>query len=238
MRKPFSDPRVRLALNYAVDKQAFIKVVFNGHADPMDSPMPPLLGFYEKQGSYPYDPAKAKALLAEAGYPNGFESTLTGGGDTLVQRGMQFIQQQLAIVGVKVNVEPLEAGVLTAKEFNVKGPEDATIVMLYGGWSSSTGDADWGMRPMLYTKSFPPVLFNMAWYSNPVTDASIEEGLATVDPNRRAAAYAKAQAQVWKDAPWIFLSVDHNLAAYSKKLNGAFMRPDQQFHLTADASLD
>jgi glutathione transport system substrate-binding protein len=197
-----------------------------------------LLGFYQKQGSYPYDPAKAKALLAEAGYPNGFESTLTGGGDTLVQRGMQFIQQQLAIVGVKVNVEPLEAGVLTAKEFNVKGPEDATIVMLYGGWSSSTGDADWGMRPMLYTKSFPPVLFNMAWYSNPVTDAAIEEGLATVDPNRRAAAYAKAQAQVWKDAPWIFLSVDHNLAAYSKKLNGAFMRPDQQFHLTADASLD
>ena len=79
MRKPFSDPRVRLALNYAVDKQAFAKVVFSGYADPMDSPMPPLLGFYQKQGSYPYDPAKAKALLAEAGYPNGFETTLTGG---------------------------------------------------------------------------------------------------------------------------------------------------------------
>jgi glutathione transport system substrate-binding protein len=238
MRKPFSDPRVRLALNYAVDKQAFSRVVFNGHADPMDSPMPPLLGFYQKQGSYPYDPAKAKALLAEAGYPNGFETTLTGGADTLVQRGMQFIQQQFANVGVKVTVEPLEAGVLTAKEFNVKGPDDATIVMLYGGWSSSTGDADWGMRPMLYTKAFPPVLFNMAWYSNPVTDAAIEGGLATVDPTKRAAAYAKAQAQVWQDAPWIFLQVDHNLAAYSKKLHGAFMRPDQQFHLTADASLD
>src|SRR5580704_938766 len=84
MRKPFSDPHVRLALNYAVDKQAFIKVVFNGHADQMDSPMPPLLGFYQKQGSYPYDPAKAKALLAEAGYPNGFETTLTGGSNTLV----------------------------------------------------------------------------------------------------------------------------------------------------------
>jgi glutathione transport system substrate-binding protein len=238
MRKPFNDVRVRQALNYAVDKQAFIKVVFNGHADPMDSPMPPSLGFYQKQGSYPYDPAKAKALLAEAGYPNGFESTLTGGSDTLVQRGMQFVQQQLAIVGVKVNVEPLESGVLTAKEFNVQKPEDATIVMLYGGWSSSTGDADWGMRPMLYTKSFPPVLANLAWYSDPVTDEAIEAGLATVDPNKRAAAYAKAQAQVWKDAPWIFLDIDHNLAAYSKKLHGAFMRPDQQFHLIEDASLD
>jgi hypothetical protein len=43
---------------------------------------------------------------------------------------------------------------------------------------------------------------------------------------------------VWKDAPWIFLDIDHNLAAYSKKLHGAFMRPDQQFHLIEDASLD
>ena len=56
---------------------------------------------------------------------------------------------------MKLNVEPLEAGVLTAKMFNVQKPEDATIVMLYGGWSSSTGDADWGMRPMLYTKVVP-----------------------------------------------------------------------------------
>jgi glutathione transport system substrate-binding protein len=238
MRKPFDDPRVRLALNYAIDKQAFSKVVFSGYSDPMDSPMPPLLGFYQKQGSYPYDPAKAKALLAEAGYPNGFESTITGGVPTLAQRGMQFVQQQLAAVGVTLKIEPLEAGVLTAKMFNVKGPEDATIVMLYTGWSSSTGDADWGMRPMLYTKSFPPVLANLAWYSNPVTDAAIQEGLATVDPTKRAAAYAQAQAQAWKDVPWIFLGVDRNLAAYSKKLHGAFMRPDQQFHLTEDASLD
>jgi len=237
MRKPFSDPRVRLALNYAVDKQAFIKVVFSGHADPMDSPMPPLLGFYQKQGSYAYDPEKAKALLAEAGYPNGFETTLTGGSNTLVQRGMQFIQQQLAAVGVTVKIESLEAGVLLAKMFNVQKPEDATIVMLYGGWSSSTGDADWGMRPMLYTRAFPPVLSNLAWYSNPTTDAAIEEGLSTTDPVKRAAAYAKAQAQVWHDAPWIFLAVDHNLAAYSKNLTGAFMRPDQQFHLTEDADL-
>jgi glutathione transport system substrate-binding protein len=239
MRKPFSDIRVRQALNYAVDKQAFIKVVFSGHADPMDSPEPALLDFYQKQPTtYAYDPAKAKALLAEAGYPNGFEATLTGGVDTLVQRGMQFIQQQLAVVGVKINVEPLEAGVLTAKMFNVKGPEDATITMLYGGWSSSTGDADWGTRPMLYTKSFPPVLSNLAWYSNPATDAAIEAGLATTDTAKRGAAYAKVQEQVWKDAPWIFLDVDHNLAAYSKKLHGSAMRPDQQFYLRDDATLD
>ena len=62
--------------------------------------------------------------------------------------------------------------------------------------------------------------------------------MATVDPTKRAAAYAKVQEQAWKDAPWIFLSVDRSLAAYSKKLHGASMRPDQQFYLRTDASLD
>ena len=238
MRKPFSDLRVRQALNYAVDKQAYIKVVWSGYADPMDSPMPAGLPFYKKQGEYKYDPAKAKQLLAEAGYPNGFDATITGGNPTLSQRGMQFLQQQLGMVGVRLKVEALESGVLTAKMFNVTKPEDATITMLYGGWSSSTGDADWGTRPMLYTKSFPPVLSNLAWYSNPITDAAIEEGLSTVDPIKRAAAYAKVQAQVWHDAPWIFLSVDRSIAAYSKRLTGAYIRPDLQVDLDPDADLN
>lgn len=238
LRKPYSDIRVREALNYAIDKQAFIKVVFSGYADPLESTMPPGLAFYVKQGSWPYDPAKAKALLAEAGYPNGFDMTLTGPVNTLAQRGMQFIQQQLAAVGVRVKVEPLEAGVLTAKEFNVPKPEDATITALYAAWSSSTGDADWGSRPILYTKSWPPVLSNLAWYSDPVTDAAIEEGLSTTDPKIRAGAYAKVQAQAWKDVPWIILAVEHNLAAYSKRLTGAYMRPDQQFSLEPDATLN
>jgi glutathione transport system substrate-binding protein len=238
LRKPFDDIRVRQALNYAIDKQAFIKVVFSGHADMLESTMPPGLDFYQKQGSWPYDPAKARALLAEAGYPNGFDSVLTGGVDTLAQRGMQFVQQQLGAVGVRLKLEPLEAGVLTAKMFNISKPDDATIVMLYAAWSSSTGDADWATRPILYTKAFPPVLANLSFYSNPITDAAIEEGLSTIDPAKRGAAYAKAQAQAWKDTPWIVLAVEHNLAAYSKKLTGAYMRPDQQFSLEPDAALN
>ena len=238
MRKPFTDVRVRQALNYALNKEAFIKVIYRGYADPLDSPEPELMDFYKKQGSYAYDPAKAKQLLAEAGYPNGFDDTLTGGNSTQAAQGMEFIQQQLAAVGVHVKVEELEAGVLTAKEFNVQKPSDATITMLYGGWSSSTGDADWALRPLFATSAFPPVLFNMSWYSNPIADKGIQDGLATTDPARRGAAYATVQEQLWKDAPWIFLAVPHNLAAYAKGLKGAYVRPDAQFDLDPDATLN
>jgi glutathione transport system substrate-binding protein len=149
---------------------------------------------------------------------------------------MEFIQQQLAAVGVKVTVAPLEAGLATAKLWGVKTPEDATMQMNYSGWSSSTGDADWGLRPLLYSQSFPPNLFNIAYYSSKVTDGQIEAGLATADPAKRAVAYSAAQAQIWKDAPWIFLSVDRLLAGQSKKLSGVYYLPDGGL-LTEDAAL-
>ncbi len=67
---------MRQALNYAVDKAAYCKVVGERLLQPSLSPLPDLLGFYEPQKPYPYDVAKAKALLAEAGYPNGFETEI------------------------------------------------------------------------------------------------------------------------------------------------------------------
>jgi glutathione transport system substrate-binding protein len=226
MKKPFDDLRVRHALNYAVDKKAFIKVVFNGQADPMDAPLPPGLGFYAKQSEWPYDLAKAKQLLAEAGYPNGFETEMFSANNTTNIRAMNFLQQQLAAVGVKVNVQPLEAGVAAAKVWNVEKPEDATVKMQYAGWSASTGDADWGLRPLFWGKGFPPKLFNVAYYHNPEVDKAIEAGIATADPARRGESYKAVQEQIWQDAPWIVLAVEHVLAGQSKKLGGVYQIPD------------
>jgi len=238
LRKPFGDVRVRQALNYAVDKQAFMKVVFAGYAVPLDSALPTLLPGHESQPTaYSYDPAKARALLAEAGYPNGFETVLWGSNTTTSQRGMSFLQQQLAAVGVKVSVEPLESGTAAAKIWSVKTPEEATTMMHYTAWSASTGDADWGLRPLFYSRGFPPALFNTAYYANKDVDAAIEAGLTTADAVKRLEAYKAAQALIWKDAPWIFLASDDNISAQSKRLSGIYVMPDQQM-LMEDAALN
>ncbi len=226
MRKPFSDIRVREALNYAIDKKTFVKVVFGGYGQPLDSIIPPDLAFHVKQGPWPYNPARAKKLLAEAGYPHGFSTVMWGPVATLAKRGMEFVQQQLAQVGVKVTLEPLEAGVAVQKLWGVKKPQDATMQMDYTGWSASTGDADWGIRPLLYSKSYPPNLFNISYYHSALTDKYIEEGLASADPAKRAIAYAKAQKQAWHDAPWVFLSVDKLLGGEAKNLHGVWYMPD------------
>jgi len=119
--------------------------------------------------------------------------------------------------------------VLSQKIWSVQTPEEATVEMYYGGWSSSTGDADWALRPLLWGKGFPPKLVNVAYYSNPEVDQALEAAVATADEAKRAEAYAKVQAQVWQDAPWIDLAVEHVLSAQAKDLSGVFVLPDRGF---------
>jgi glutathione transport system substrate-binding protein len=182
-------------------------------------------------GSYDFNLDKAKDLLKEAGLENGFEADIWSTSNTESIRAAQFIQQQLAQINVKLNVLPLESGVAVQKIWSVEKPEDATIQMYYTGWSSSTGDADWGIRPLLYGQSFPPALFNVSYFKNAKVDAAIEGALGTADAAKRGAFYAEAQKAAWESAPWIFLGVSQNLAAKSKTLSGAYMQPDRGFIL-------
>jgi glutathione transport system substrate-binding protein len=225
-KKPFDDVRVRRALNYAIDKTAFIRVAYSGYATPQDAPVAPGIAFYARQGVWPYDPAKAKQLLAEAGYPDGFSTEIWTFNNTINTRAVQVLQQQLAAVGVKVNVVPLEPGLATAKLWGVKTPEEAEMQMFYGSWAPSTGDADWALRPLLSSKSYPPTLYNLAYYHNDAVDAAIAKGLSTANATVRKEAYDEVQKIVWQDAPWIFLSVDTLLAGRDKHLTGLRQQPD------------
>jgi len=108
----------------------------------------------------------------------------------------------------------------------VPGPEQSQLQTYFGAWSASTGDADWGLRPLFYSKGAPPRLYNVGYYSNPDVDKDIEGGLATPDPAKRAALYADAQKRIWDDAPWIFLGVDRILYAHAKNLANVYQIPD------------
>ncbi|WOC15076.1 glutathione ABC transporter substrate-binding protein [Pseudochrobactrum sp. MP213Fo] len=231
MKKPFDDIRVRHAFNHAVDKDAYCKIVYNDICEPADSIIPKNLAFHVTAGNYEFNVEKAKELMKEAGFESGFETEIWSNSNTESIRAAQFIQQQLAQINVKVTVTPLEAGVAAQKIWSVDKPEDATVQLYYAGWSASTGDADWGIRPLFYGQSFPPAMFNTAYFKNATVDGGIEGAISTADPAKRAEFYAEVQKAAWAEAPWIFLGVPQNISAQSNKLSGVYMLPDRGFLL-------
>lgn len=225
--KPFSDVRVREAINYAINKQALAKVAFSGYATPMTGVVPMGVDYAVKMAPWPYDPKKAKELLAQAGYPNGFETTLWSAyNDGTSVKVVQFLQQQLSQVGIKTSIEILESGQRVQRVNQVQKPEDAKVRIYYAGWSSSTGEADWALRPLLSTPAFPPVMNNTAYYSNPKVDANIMRALTVSNREEKTALYKEAQETIWKDAPWAFLVTANNVYVRSKNLSGVYVEPD------------
>ncbi|WP_442783619.1 glutathione ABC transporter substrate-binding protein GsiB [Collimonas fungivorans] len=231
LQKPFDNPKVRQAINYAINKEALVKVAFSGYATPQDGVLPQGVDYALKTGPWPYDPKKAKQLLAEAGYPNGFETELWSAyNHTTAQKIIQFVQQQLAQVGIKAKVMALEAGVRVEKVESAPVAANAPVRMYYTGWSSSTGEADWGLRPLLASESFPPKLFNTAYYKNEKVDADIAKALTTTDRMEKTTLYKDAQTEIWKDAPWAFLVTEKLLYVRSKNLKGIYVMPDGSFN--------
>ncbi|WP_459617805.1 glutathione ABC transporter substrate-binding protein GsiB [Bordetella sp. 2513F-2] len=225
--KPFDNVKVRQAINYAINREALAKVAFSGYAFPAQGIVPQGVKYAYKMDPWPYDPAKAKQLLAEAGYPNGFESVLWGGySNTTTQKVLQFVQQQLRQVGIKVSVQALEVGQRTEMVQSAPDPATAPVRMYYAGWSSSTGEADWALRPLLASESFPPRLNNTAYYKNDLVDGNIAKALRSVDEAEKEQLYKGAQEQIWKDAPWAALVTEKMLYARSKKLDGVYVMPD------------
>ncbi|KML66626.1 glutathione ABC transporter substrate-binding protein GsiB [Pectobacterium peruviense] len=228
-QKPFDNPKVRQALNYAINKEALIKVAFSGYATPAEGPLPNSIDYSVKYHPWPYDPAKARELLKEAGYPDGFTTTLwSSHNHSTAQKVLQFTQQQLAQVGVKVQVTAMDAG-QRAAEVEGKGVKETGVRLFYTGWSASTGEADWALSPLFATASWPPAQFNTAFYSNSQVDADLANALKTTDRAEKQKLYKDAQDKIWADAPWIFLATERLVSANSKKLTGFYVMPDTLF---------
>ena len=228
--KPFNDKRVREAINYAINKEALAKVAYAGYAVPMSGIIPPKLPTSLKMGPWPYDPKKARELLKEAGYPNGFETTLWSAyTNTTASKAVQFIQQQLRQVGIKVTTRLLEPGVRTSEVYAVQNPDDAKSRLYYVGWADSTMDPDLTIRPVLDSREAPPKFMNTSYYANPKLDDVLDRAQVETDAEKRQALYNEAQRIAWSDAPWAFLLYEENTAGASVKLKNFTLRPDGGF---------
>ena len=228
-QKPFDNPKVREAINYAINRQALVKVAFAGYAIPATGVLPPAIAYAQSYQPWPYDPAKARELLKEAGFPNGFSTTLwSSHNHSTAQKVLQFTQQQLAQVGIKVQVTAMDAG-QRAAEVEGKGQKESGVRMFYTGWTASTGEADWALSPLFASQNWPPTLFNTAFYSNPQVDKDLADALKTTKPDEKARLYKDAQDIIWKESPWVPLVVEKLVSAHNKALTGFYIMPDTGF---------
>jgi glutathione transport system substrate-binding protein len=222
---PFDDVRVRQAMNLAIDKDVVVQVAYGGNATVMNAPIPRSVFGHAAQGPYPYDPERARELLAEAGHEDGFAfDVLTFTGEPYATIG-QVMQQMFADVGLTMNLRPTERGALVDAIFQpIESTElEASLV----GASTPTGDADRALTVSFYSESWPPNSNNWSFYANDRVDELIEAGRGTGDLDERAELYAEAQEIIWNDAPWVFLVSPDNVAGKADELSGVFYMPDR-----------
>lgn len=225
----FKNKKVRQAINYAVNKKAYAQVVKSGYLVPLTSPVPEALEYHVDQPPYAFNLQKAKQLMKEAGYPNGFTTSIWGSNNTEDMKGMQFINQQLAQIGIKVEVMPMEEGTLANSIYSAQTPEEAKINMWYVNWSSF--DIDGATKNLFHSHFTPPVSANTAYYMNPEVDKMIDDGAVETNSKKRAEIYADMQSAIWDDAPWIFLGSDQLVSAKRKTTKNVYVMPDGSINL-------
>lgn len=191
---PFDDARVRQAINYAVDKERIVNSLLNGYGRVIGQPVgPQFFGYNPDVEPYPYDPDRARALLAEAGYANGFETEFYI--YPAIQAVAEVIASDLAEVGVRVTFKVNEFGVSYEDLINNRASP-----MHYGTWGGySLFDAD-GTLPHVFREG---ALWT--YYTHPRVDELTELGATTLDQAAREAAYFEAMEILHDEAPWLFL---------------------------------
>jgi peptide/nickel transport system substrate-binding protein len=232
-KKPFADVRVRQAFNYGVDKQALVKDILMGHATVADAPMAPDVFGYAKQQPYPYDIAKAKALLKEAGYGEGppeVELIVLKGVYTKGLEVSEAIAGHLAKIGAKVRVNDME--VARHREARAAGNFD----FYFAGWATMTRDADFALWRNFHAGE-ATITGNQLRYVSKDVDKLIEQGQQTIDPQARKRFYAEAQRFIWQDAPWLFLYWPELIHGVDKRVRG-FRQEPNNITLVRDAWLE
>ena len=198
--KPFDDRRVRQALNYAVDKEHLVKLLHGAAVASHGLLSPGMFGRDDQLAPYPHDPAKARALLAEAGYAGGLELEFLTQDDFEAETIAESIQGDLAEIGVRVRITKLEWATYTTLIGAANGPP-FSLATWTGDYPDPTDffDAVFHSRMIADDNSN-----NSSFYSNPELDALLDRARGETDPATRAAMYRRAERILYDDAPWIW----------------------------------
>ena len=233
---PFTDVRVRQAINYAVDKDEIVEFVLGGAGRVSDAPISPGVFGYTPVGNYDYDPEKAKQLLAEAGFPNGFSTTLYSPTARYLQdiQVSEAIQSQLALVGIDAQIETLEWNAYLAKTNVAAAENEVPFGML--GWGAVTGDADYGLYTLFHSTQHVPTGSGRAFYDNPTVDALLDQARTITDPALRGVLYEEVMTILWDDAAWLYLHSESQLVAVRDNVEGLVIHLSERY-LAHDASL-
>ncbi|MGD7045079.1 ABC transporter substrate-binding protein [Jeotgalibacillus proteolyticus] len=222
-REPFDDPKVRQAMNHAIDRQAIVDAFFEGRAEVAKNAMPPVIaGYNDDIEGYEYDPEKAKQLLEEAGLGDGFEMDLWAMPVPRPympdgQKVAEAIQNNLADVGITAEIVNYEWA--TYLEKARMGEADAFLL----GWTGDNGDADNFLYVLLDQDNIGSN--NYTYYENQELHDLLIEAQSEVDEEARNQLYMDAQEIIHEDAPWVPLAHSTPLMAGSSTLKDFVAHP-------------
>jgi peptide/nickel transport system substrate-binding protein len=233
LRDPLlQDRRVRQALGYAIDRRAIVEYLRRGLATPAAGLLPPVSWAFEPSVfTFTYDPARALALLDEAGYPDPdgdgpqprLQLSLKMSNNEFNRLQSSVIQQNLRAVGIALDVRTYEFATLYADV--LKGNFQLFTLQWVGG---AVADPDI-LRRVFHSSQVPPSGFNRGYFSDPRVDRLLDEAAVSTDEAKRRARYADVQRIVAEEAPYISLWCKTNAAVARRDLTGIHILPIADF---------
>ncbi len=205
-RKPFGDTRVRQAVNYAINKQEIIDAVYGSAGAVAKNPIPPGMWSYNDAiVDYEYNPEKARELLAQAGYADGFSTNIWAMPvvrpyNPNGRKVAEIMQAQLADVGIEAEIVSYEWGTYLDKTDT--GEHDMALL----GWTGDNGDPDNFLNVLLFIPAAIPPAGNIAFWKNEEFNDLVQQAKEESDQSVRTRLYEEAQVIFKKEAPWVTIA--------------------------------
>lgn len=218
--EPFTNKQVRQAVAHALNREDLVALVYEGNATPAYNIMHPTSEFYVNVPYYEFNLEKAKSLLAEAGYPNGFETTIFSSSGTVQKAVDSVVQAQLAEIGIKVEIQALETAT-----FNAGVAPGGTYPMAVDGWGGHVVGPDNALRSPFHSGGS----INRSNIKDEHVDNLIDTALSTSDYDARSNMYQEIQEYIMDLANWIPLAVEQINVGVKATIEG-FELPHGLFH--------